>query len=80
MGRAGRDTMEYTAPMEEPQIPRPPAARPEGEQGVDPDDRRDVAEGDGEILEEIESAPELLLVAQLGEAGGVPPSASATDG
>jgi hypothetical protein len=49
----------------------PPAADAKDEQRIDPDDRRDVAEGDGKVLEQVEDASQLLSVSELRKLGGV---------
>ena len=56
---------------EQPDVLRAAGSDAEHEQRIDPDDRRDVAERDGEVLEKVEHPPQLLPVAEPGKLGRI---------
>ncbi len=56
---------------EQPDVLRSSGADAEHEQRIDADDGRDVAEGDREVLEQVEDAPQLLAVPELRELSSV---------
>ena len=56
---------------QQPDVPRTGGADTEDEQRVDADDRRDVAEGNREVLEQVEHTPQLLPVPKPRQLGGI---------
>ncbi len=56
---------------QQPDVSRTAGANSQDEQRIDADDRRDVAEGDREVLEQVEDAPQLLPVSKPRKLGGV---------
>ena len=56
---------------QQPEVSRSRGADPQDEQRVDADNRRDVAEGDREVLEEVEDTPQLLPVPKARQLRGI---------
>ena len=56
---------------QQPDVARSGGADTQDEQRIDADDRRDVAERDSEVLEQVENASQLLSVPELRKLGGI---------